>query len=554
MCRWASRLELTNHMRRCKLESVRELEFSSDDAGWLSSGRVWSPSEVTLLNAQGGSAPQDLPGPESGSYVMSSLPVVADIRAAKSTQPAPAPTATERNRFRWAQRDAVYRRFLASADALAASCALLVSVAAMGNSRAGFVTLLTVPLIVVMSKLIGTYDRENLLVRKSTLDEAPALFQLATLFALIAWLIDAELMMGAKGRRELVVLWAVLFVLLLVFRAAARSLSTFVSAPERCLVIGDAAASGWIGLKFARRRSLHATVVGIMAPDALETLQEGKNAAVRAEDLQALVAQLDVDRIIITPGSADEVHVIKLVHAATSLGLKVSVLPRVLEVVGSSVEFDDVEGVPLLSMRPLGLSRSSRFVKRLVDVVEAGFALLLLGPVLAVIALAVKVDSSGPVFFRQRRIGRDGNAFEMLKFRSMVHGADEQKHELRHLNEADGLFKIPEDPRITRVGRLLRRSSLDELPQLLNVLRGEMSLVGPRPLVADEDRRIEGWHRRRLHLTPGMTGHWQVLGSARIPLDEMVRIDYLYVTNWSLWLDVKILLRTVPYVLTGKGL
>jgi lipopolysaccharide/colanic/teichoic acid biosynthesis glycosyltransferase len=142
----------------------------------------------------------------------------------------------------------------------------------------------------------------------------------------------------------------------------------------------------------------------------------------------------------------------------------------------------------------------------------------------------------------------------MLKFRTMVDGADAMKNELRELNEAAGLFKIEADPRITRVGRLLRRSSLDELPQLFNVMRGNMSLVGPRPLVADEDERVTGYDRRRLQLTPGMTGRWQILGSARIPLSEMVKIDYLYVANWSVWLDVKILLQTIGFVACRRGL
>ena len=180
---------------------------------------------------------------------------------------------------------------------------------------------------------------------------------------------------------------------------------------------------------------------------------------------------------------------------------------------------------------------------------------MLLAPLLVMVAGAIKLDSRGPVFFRQRRVGRRGEAFWMLKFRSMVRDADDIKAQLRDQNEAKGgLFKIPDDPRITRVGRFLRRTSLDELPQLLNVLGGNMSLVGPRPLVEDEDALIEGWQRRRLAVKPGMTGMWQIFGSSRIPMSEMVKIDYLYGANWSLWLDVKILLRTVPYVLRRRGL
>jgi lipopolysaccharide/colanic/teichoic acid biosynthesis glycosyltransferase len=173
---------------------------------------------------------------------------------------------------------------------------------------------------------------------------------------------------------------------------------------------------------------------------------------------------------------------------------------------------------------------------------------------MAAIALLIRLDSKGPVFFRQERVGQDGERFGLFKFRSMIPDAEARKASLRHLNEASGLFKIADDPRITRVGKVLRRTSLDELPQLLNVLRGEMSLVGPRPLVVDEDAMISGLDRSRLHLTPGMTGHWQILGSARVPLEEMVGIDYLYVANWSLWTDVKILLRTIPFVLLRRGL
>jgi lipopolysaccharide/colanic/teichoic acid biosynthesis glycosyltransferase len=173
---------------------------------------------------------------------------------------------------------------------------------------------------------------------------------------------------------------------------------------------------------------------------------------------------------------------------------------------------------------------------------------------LAWIAVTIKLTSPGPVLFRQRRVGRNGRVFEMLKFRTMVDGADAQKEALKSLNEAHGLFKIADDPRITKVGRFLRRASLDELPQLFNVLRGEMSLVGPRPLVTDEDSEIEGWRRRRLVVPPGMTGFWQLLGSSRVPRDEMVKIDYLYGANWSLWVDVKILLRTLPHVLARRGL
>ena len=233
---------------------------------------------------------------------------------------------------------------------------------------------------------------------------------------------------------------------------------------------------------------------------------------------------------------------------AKVVGVRVSVLPSVLEVVGSSVAFDEVEGMAMLGLPLFGLCRSSRRLKRLFDLLATTAGLVFVGPLLTAIAVAVRLDSKGPIFFRQTRVGLDGKPFRIVKFRSMVKDADAQKDQLRAQNIAgQGLFKMSDDPRVTRVGRFLRSSSLDELPQLFNVLRGEMSLVGPRPLVTDEDAQVLGLDRGRLILKPGITGPWQLLGS-RVPLQEMVEIDYLYVSNWSLWLDLKILLRTFRHV------
>jgi lipopolysaccharide/colanic/teichoic acid biosynthesis glycosyltransferase len=231
------------------------------------------------------------------------------------------------------------------------------------------------------------------------------------------------------------------------------------------------------------------------------------------------------------------------------------VLPRMLEVVGSSVAFDDLYGVTVMGVKTFALSRSSRLVKRTFDLLGSGLGLIAVAPLMIAFAIAIKLDCRGPVFFRQQRVGKDGEHFEMLKFRTMVEDAEALKDSLRERNEAEGgYFKIAGDPRITRVGGPLRRTGLDELPQLINVFRGEMSLVGPRPLPLDEDPSVTGWYRRRLELMPGITGPWQILGPARVPLREMSAIDYLYVANWTLWGDLKILLRTVGHVLGRHGM
>ena len=458
------------------------------------------------------------------------------------------------------ERDAVYRRCLAFSDGLATIGAIALATVVVGG-QLSLVALVSAPLIVLLAKMTGLYDRDELLVHKTTLDEAPGVFHVASVFTLGAWLVH-ETAGPAFSTAQAALLWPLLAVLLVLGRAAARRAAQALTPPERCLVIGNASAAASLKRSFERRSATGATVVGrmpleygrrhgedipgVVVPSAVPFLGD-------LDDLQKVLRAHHVDRVLVVPGAGAADELLVVTRAAKALGVRVSVVPRLFEVVGSSAAFDDVEGTTLLGLRRYGLSRSSWRLKRMLDIAVTGGVLLLLSPILLVIALAIKLDDRGPVFFRQRRIGYDGRDFEMVKFRTMAEDAERRKLELLPLNESEGLFKIEDDPRITRVGKVLRKTSLDELPQLINVLLGDMSLVGPRPLVPDDDERIQGWDRRRLDVPPGMTGHWQILGSSRVPLGEMVKIDYLYGANWSLWGDLKILLRTVPYVFARRG-
>ena len=445
-------------------------------------------------------------------------------------------------------RETLQRRSLAIADVASAALALLVGVLVLGNDELSLLSLAGLPLVVLASKAIGLYDREELVLRKSTLEDAPKLFQLATLYALAIWLLEDALVVGNLGHRQVLGLWGVFIVASLLARSIARAVCRTFGPMERCLVMGDALLAEQLSGKLDLDTGVNATVVGSVGLEE----REGQ-IPWSAISLHRVLDEHDADRVVIAPEHADSLEVLDLVRTLSSLGVRVSVFPRLLEVVGSSVEFDDVNGMPVLGIHPFGVSRSTLLLKRTFDLLGSALGLLLISPLMAVIAVAIKLDSPGPVLFRQRRIGRDGDEFEIFKFRTMVDGAEEMKAELLDRNEAQGLFKIENDPRITSVGGLLRRASLDELPQLWNVVLGQMSLVGPRPLVDEEDRRVQGWDRKRLQLTPGMTGPWQILGSSRVPLNEMVKIDYLYTANWSLWTDVKLLLRTLPYMARARG-
>jgi exopolysaccharide biosynthesis polyprenyl glycosylphosphotransferase len=232
----------------------------------------------------------------------------------------------------------------------------------------------------------------------------------------------------------------------------------------------------------------------------------------------------------------------------------VRIAPKTTDLLLQRGEYVPGQGMPLFELRPPVLAGTDWVVKKAFDLVVSFIVIVVGLPVWILIALAIRLDSRGPVLYRDTRIGVGEREFGMLKFRTMVKGAAELQGELEDQNEAEGaLFKIREDPRLTRVGRILRRLSLDELPQLLNVLGGDMSLVGPRPLPVRDYDRLEHWHRKRYHVLPGITGLWQISGRSALTFDDLVRLDFYYIENWSIWLDISILVKTLPAVIAGRG-
>ena len=271
-------------------------------------------------------------------------------------------------------------------------------------------------------------------------------------------------------------------------------------------------------------------------------------------DLPAILAEHRVQDVIIADPDFPQEQAVELVDVCHQRGVEVHVAPSTMGILTQRAEFVPGQSLPLFTLKPLVLEGVDFAVKRTFDVLGALLLLLLLSPLLLAIALAVELTSRGPVLYRSARPGMGGAPFDCLKFRTMRADAEDAQDELEGLNEMDGaLFKIREDPRLTRVGRLLRRFSLDELPQLVNVVRGEMSLVGPRPLPLRDFERLEDWHKKRYLVLPGITGLWQVSGRADLDFDDLVRLDFLYLERWSVALDLVILLKTLPAVLTRRG-
>jgi exopolysaccharide biosynthesis polyprenyl glycosylphosphotransferase len=462
------------------------------------------------------------------------------------------------------RRGWLVRRMLLAADVIGLVSALLVaqwlapsvdSVDAYSPRLEIFAFLLTIPAWIVITKLYGLYDHDDERANHSTADDFGGVFHMVTVCTWLVMVVTYLSDIANPTAQKLVVFWAAAIAFVCLARAGARALARRNDAYIQNTVIVGA---GDVGQLFAKKVRNHPeygiNLVGFVDAKPKERQSDLEDVALLGDAgrLPAIVRLLDVERVIIAFSNDSYDETLELLRAVQDLEVQIDIVPRLFEFVGPGVEIHTVEGLPLLGLPPLRLSRSSRLLKRATDLALTIPTLIVLAPVFAVLALMIKVDSPGPVFFRQVRVGAAGRTFRIFKFRSMHADAEERKHEFAHLNRhlAPGgdprMFKIVGDPRVTRVGKLLRRFALDELPQLFNVVVGEMSLVGPRPLILDEDQYVERWARQRLNLKPGVTGPWQVLGRSEIPFAEMVRLDYLYVTRWSLLCDLRLMALTIP--------
>jgi exopolysaccharide biosynthesis polyprenyl glycosylphosphotransferase len=325
---------------------------------------------------------------------------------------------------------------------------------------------------------------------------------------------------------------------------------------HRLLLVGTPTAVVEVGQHLVRSEWSGFLVVGVCVVDEAPSLQIGSHTVPvvgTPADLVDAVARLDADSVAITTESKPG-ELLALAGALAGSDVDLLVAPAIADVAGPRTVVRDVAGLDLLHVEEPTFTGPQRVAKEIFDRGAAALALLVLAPVFVVVALAVKLDAPGPVFFLQTRVGRDGRRFRMVKFRTMVAGADRLRADLEHRNEADGLlFKLRIDPRVTRTGRLLRRYSIDELPQLLNVLSGDMSMVGPRPPLPSEVDLYEGHVSRRLLVKPGITGLWQVSGRSDLPWDESIRLDLYYVDHWSPTMDLTIIAKTFSAVVRGSG-
>lgn len=432
----------------------------------------------------------------------------------------------------------------------------IMSTAPEKNLDYTVITLLFTPVWIILFWLYGLYEPRQVL---SPVNEFKQVFHGVVAGTVLIFLADSAFNLElARG-------WALLalvsgFVVVGAERLLVRKMLHFLRRrggdPTRAIIIGANHEARTVARTLEREGWLGYRILGFVDDDVPvgEEIVNGHEVLGATAQIRDVVEQHGATLVLVAASAFDASKLNRLFWELQEVDADLQITSGTIDVIASRVTIQSVAGVPLLFVRRTGMDRFQRTLKRTIDIAGSLIGLILLSPVLAAIALWIKRDSEGPVFFRQGRVGRDGRLFRVWKFRTMAVDAEERLAELEHLSEGPGLlFKLKEDPRVTTAGRVLRIYSLDELPQLFNVILGEMSLVGPRPALPAEVERYDDWVRNRLRVKPGMTGLWQVSGRTETTFADYIRYDLFYIQNWSLSLDLWIMWRTLRAVLSGEG-
>jgi exopolysaccharide biosynthesis polyprenyl glycosylphosphotransferase len=429
----------------------------------------------------------------------------------------------------------------------------------------------TLPAWVVAAKIYGLYDNDDERTDHCTADDLVGVFHLVTVGS---WGLFVATRLAGRAHPEvlrLIAFWALATAMIACTRCLARIYCRRrITYLQNVVIVGAGDVGQFIARKLLQHTEYGVNLLGFVdsEPRPMRPELSGVRVLGQLEDLPALARLFDVERVIFAYSRRPETSMRESVQAMKELGVQVDIVPRLYEAVGPNAAIHTIEGLPLMSLPPVGPSRSSLAVKRMIDVVGAAVGLVVLAPLFAVIAVAIKLDSKGPVFYRHERVGRDGRPLMLFKFRTMQlhccrgehYGGEGAEEEFRSLmadesrrREFGLTYKLNDDPRVTRVGNRLRRTSLDELPQLLNVLVGDMSLVGPRPITSDEIPRYRSAANALLAVKPGITGYWQINGRSGLDYEDRVRLDSAYVGSWSLKLDFKIIAKTLRVLVSRRG-
>jgi exopolysaccharide biosynthesis polyprenyl glycosylphosphotransferase len=454
------------------------------------------------------------------------------------------------------RRGALLRRLLALGDWTAVIAALCVATAATAATdvAALFWATLFSPAWPLVLKMHGLYDNDHRRIRHSTLDELPSLISASAFGTIVLDGLLALSPVGPLSAGSAILIGVGGLIATFFSRAVLRFLWQRLTGVAVGVVIGPAAAAGVVARRLATHPEARLGLVGYLSSEGGAATEAALPRLGSPDDISRVATRHGVEWVVVTEEEMGEEAAERLIEECKAAGLGLTFLPQHYGLLGPGIELNRLAELPVLDFRFSDPPRSTIALKRALDLVVSGASLALLSPLIALAALLIAVDSGGPVLFRQRRAGRDGKPFTMLKFRTMVADAEERLGEVVDLADLDEpAFKVRDDPRVTRAGRLLRRTSFDEVPQLLNVLRGEMSLVGPRPeeeaVVALYDER----QRARLAVKPGMTGPMQVYGRGDLTFEERLAMERDYLDNLSVTGDLAILLRTPRAIVRGEG-